>query len=918
MKEKPPDIIALSEVKAKNQRKEWNTRSYIIPGYNMEENIKEEGRGMLMYIKDHLDYTIMDKGKEISEAQVAKILLEKGQQIILVSVYRSPNSNQENNKKINDFIRDICKESKNIIIAGDTNYPGINWDNMTGMKEEEFEFIEAVRDGFLIQHVNQPTRGRGTNNPSLLDIILTKEHSSLPTIKHKQPIGKSDHSVLSITIDIHQSEKYEKTKLNINRGNYDRMRELLSNIDWEEELERKETVEEKWDIFREIMENTMERCIPKLKIKRKLLKNVPVNNKTLSKIRRKKRLWKQYLDSGNQRTYLKYCRARNQVRQLTRKNMKELEKKIAQEAKTNPKKFWAYAGQKTKNRETIPQLSMTGTPQDGRLTKNNQEKAETLASFFNSVFSEEPTDHWTLPPSTSPPIDQDIIINEEITYDLLSQLNRTKSPGPDGLHPRVLFETKEAIAKPLSIIYQHSLAQGELPSIWKVANITAIHKKGDKRIAGNYRPVSLTSIPCKIMEKIIRKKIMDHLITNRILSNKQYGFITGRSTLIQLLKVLDQWTEALDRGTEIDVIFLDFKKAFDRVPHQRLIDKLKFYGINGQILTWITAFLQNRKQRVSIHEATSQWAEVKSGIPQGSVLGPTLFIIFINSLPDTTISPLFLFADDAKIFREITSATDQQTLQDDINNLYKWTQDSLLTFNLEKCTSMTISRSGNNVRQYSLNNSPLNSTSKERDLGVILDNRLHFDQHIQAKINKANSIMALIRKTYTYLDNSSFLLLFKSLVRPHLEYANQIWKPYLKKHITAIENVQRRATRLLPGMQDLSYEERLQKLKLPTLQYRRTRGDLIETYKIASGHYDTQVTENFLLFNNRTSRGHSMKIHHQRYNTNLRKNSFTVRIAQLWNSLPTGIVTAPSITSFERRLDGHLITIPELHPYRPP
>ena len=920
IKESYPDIIALSEVKAKRSLTEWDARCFLIPGYNIEtKNVQEgEGRGMMMYIKDTINYSMEENERNVCEAQVIKIPLQRGRHLLFASIYRSPNSTVENNRQINELIVDVSKSRCSIVIAGDMNYPGINWDRMSGTTEKDFHFIETVRNAYLVQNVDRVTRGRSSQQASLLDLVLTKEHQLNPRIEYHQPLGKSDHSLLEIIIrETQTNECKEKTRPNIYRGNYERMKQVL-DIDWQQILEEERTVEDKWMKFKNIMDTAIDRCIPKMKVRRKILKNVPVDQKTLSKIRRKKRLWKQYLETGSEGTYLDYCRTRNQVRSLTRKNMKKLEKNIAKEAKKNPKKFWAYANQKTKNKESIPQLSKTGNIRDGELTENNLEKAQVLASLFDSVFIEEPPGHWELPPSTSPAIDQELNINENTVLELLAQLDKTKSPGPDGMHPKILYEIRNEIALPLSIIYNYCLAERSLPQDWKEANITAIHKKGSKQIANNYRPVSLTSLPCKILEKFVRRRIMDHLMDNNILSHKQFGFISGRSTLLQLLMVLDEWTAALDRGSEVDVVFLDFKKAFDRVPHQRLLDKLQYYGIDGHILAWISAFLQGRRQRVCLHDAASSWSEVKSGIPQGSVLGPVLFIIFINSLPETTISPTFLFADDAKIFREITNPTDQQSLQQDINNMYSWTEQSLLTFNPDKCVSMTISRSGNNNRQYKLNGTPLNISTSERDLGVIIDNRLQFNDHVQAKINKSNSIMALIRKTYTFLDNSSFLLLYKSLVRPHLEYANQIWKPHLKKHIHAIENVQRRATRLLPGMQNLTYEERLKKLKLPTLEYRRTRGDMIEAFKITSGHYKHQAIENFLPLNNRTSRGHSKKLHHQQASIDLRKYSFTHRIVETWNSLPSEVINAPSIQAFERRLDKYWLHHHQFSPYRPP
>ena len=209
----------------------------------------------------------------------------------------------------------------------------------------------------------------------------------------------------------------------------------------------------------------------------------------------------------------------------------------------------------------------------------------------------------------------------------------------------------------------------------------------------------------------------------------------------------------------------------------------------------------------------------------------------------------------------------------------------------------------------------LKVSSTERDLGVVLDDKLTFENHLQSKINKANSIMGIIRRTYTYLDNDSFLLLYKALVRPHVEYANQIWSPYLKKHIISIENVQRRATKQIAGMRDLTYEERLHKLKLPTLAYRRLRGDMIETYKILSEKYDKEASDGLFETARTSTRGHSLKLAKKHCNTNIRKFSFTFRVIDTWNSLPEYVVTSTSVKSFEAQLDKHWTNHPLKYNY---
>ena len=442
----------------------------------------------------------------------------------------------------------------------------------------------------------------------------------------------------------------------------------------------------------------------------------------------------------------------------------------------------------------------------------------------------------------------DELVDLDITPDLvlkkLKKLKVNKSPGPDKIHPRVLHEIAEAISLPVAVIFNTSLKTNKLPKEWKKANVTAIYKKGNKSQAGNYRPVSLTSILCKLLENILRDEVIDHMKKISLISDKQFGFIGGRSTMLQLLKVLDIWTQILDQGGEIDVIYCDFMKAFDKVPHKRLLFKIQQYGIDGNILGWIGDFLSNRTQTVMINDSKSSAADVTSGIPQGSVLGPILFVLYINDLPEVVDRDtyIFLFADDTKAFRHIKTPLDSVILQKDIENMVKWSNIWLLKFHPQKCTMMHMGKSqtyepetnsGQDIlHTYLMEGHPLNYSTCEKDLGVHIDNRLSFDKHINQAINKANRVMAIVRKTFDYMDKEIFLNIYKGLIRPHLEYASSVWSPYLIKHIEALEGVQRRATKIVPGFSKLEYGERLRRLKLPTLKYRRLRGDMIQTYKM--------------------------------------------------------------------------------------
>ena len=331
------------------------------------------------------------------------------------------------------------------------------------------------------------------------------------------------------------------------------------------------------------------------------------------------------------------------------------------------------------------------------------------------------------------------------------------------------------------MIFWTSVNTGTLPQASKEANISAIFKKGCKHhehVSGNYRPVSLTSIACKLLESFIRDALIQYMKDNHLISRKQFGFLTGRSTVLQLLQVMDKWTEILDRGGCVDVVYCDFQKAFDTVPHRRLLTVLEYYGITDPVLSWVKDFLSERRQKVVVGEQSSSWFEVISGIPQGYVLGPVLFIIYINTMVEIDcVSDIYLYADDTKIFHEINSPADKEELQEDINKLYDWTKESLLRFHPQKCVSMHIGSGPPEVPNcYAMDDTILEISVEEKDLGVLIDSKLSFEQHIASKVNKANSLVGLIRRSFEFLDGDMFRRLFTSIVRPHLEYANAVWK----------------------------------------------------------------------------------------------------------------------------------------------
>ena len=926
VEEHSPHIIGVSEILPKSFNEKIYPEEFQIEGYEMitHKNVKDnKGRGSIMYIHETLinKEIQLDENKVFSENIIVEIPLAGNDKLVCALIYRRGKSSDENNQHLLELFKNLYKlNPSHLLIMGDMNFPDIDWLNQrcktNNQDDIHFKFLECVRDCFLFQHVTENTRQRGVHEPSTLDLVFTNEEFMIPSIEYLSPLGKSDHSILKFDMICKINKKSPKIVSQLTKGNYTKMSEILGSVDWKQELNTNLDVNEQWKIFTDRYYEAEKECIPTKVVyvdgKKSKRLSVPLDRKNLLKIKKKNRLWSKKRKSlASEEEKLLYNKIRNQVRRLTRKAKKLTERNIANSAKKNPKAFWKYAQSKLKTRASIPEMEVVNEDGSKTYAKDDKSKADLFQEYFGGVYTKE-TDN-DMPHFDERQYEEALTrinITEDMINKKIKKIKVNKSPGPDKIHPRVLHEIAHVICIPLQIIFQTSIDTRKLPDEWKHAQVTAIFKKGSKIRAQNYRPVSLTCIICKILESIVRDHIIDHMVKNNLFSPKQFGFISGRSTTLQLLHVLNIWTEILEQGGELDVIYCDFMKAFDKVPHQRLVHKIDKYGIKGNILGWVENFLENRTQTVKVGNSDSKLANVTSGIPQGSVLGPILFVIYINDLPEVVDKDSFayLFADDTKVFRKIESDADRLQLQVDINNLIKWSDTWLLKFHPDKCVSMHISnKSLKENFIYKMGTHDLKESTCEKDIGVHIDNHIKFDIHINNAVSKANKVLAVTRRTFECMNDDIFNMIFKGLVRPHLEYAAPVWSPHLNKHKELLENVQRRATKLVPGLSQLPYPERLRKLKLPTLAYRRARGDMIQTYKLLTKNKDgyDKTLPSLFTKSNTCLRGHSDKLFLPRADKNIRKYYFTQRVIMIWNSLPADVVEAQSIIQFEKRLDKH-------------
>ena len=909
IKHKNIDIALICETEPKFSS--LPTTPIIIEGYDSVTN--KDGRGVMIIYKEHLNVTLLSHINNLFSPSLF-IKVSNSKSFINIGItYRSPNNSEFENKKLNDLINDASKSLKNLYIFGDFNFPEVDWDNMNCNKPEEHPaslFLHTIEDCKLDQLVNNYTHIKPNCKPSLIDLIFTNnlDLSNNPSLQ--PPLGKSHHAVilLNLIFENDSSIHTEKVKkYQTYKGNYSAINCELKDFDWDSELANLSDVDTAWNIISSKVKCLRDKYIPAIYIRtQRKKKPVVINDSILHLTRLKRFYYKKYKKHRSNLNYQYYCVSRARVNKAIRKEKRSKEMTIAKDMKTNPKKFYQYISSKSSKKDTIPDLIMS----DGSRTKNDEEKSSTLNDFFSSVFT---TENNSTFPEFEERVSEDKYIStasvtEEEMKEYLRNLKPNKSPGTDEIHPYLLRECASTLAKPLSILFNMSIKLGKLPSEWKQAEIRPIYKKkGSKSDPSNYRPVSLTSITCKIFEKVIKKSLCNHLINNNLLSPHQFGFIPGRNTNSQLLVTIKEWQKSLDHSVPTDVAYLDFRKAFDAVPHNRLLLKLNKYGIKGNLLLWIENFLSGRTQYVKINNAKSISREVTSGVPQGSVLGPMLFIYFINDLPEVSNVTTKIYADDTKAYSEIKNEDDRIKLQNSIDALFRWTQDWQLHFNESKCKILHIGENNPKYTYYigeGTNRREIDTTVVEKDLGVLVDNNLNFEDHIDYIIKRASSKKAQILRNFTYRSKKVLVPLFKSLVRPILEYVNSVWDSSLRSQINLIEAVQRKYTKHILEVRKLSYEERLKILDLPSLEYRRFRGDLIQVYKIVHKHYDRTSVNSLFRFNNSSRlRGHSFKL--TKFITKKRQyqHFFTNRIVNKWNSLSQEIVSSETINTFKNNID---------------
>ena len=825
------------------------------------------------------------------------------QPIILATAYRPPSTtiNETNN---------ICKELANLYnkhktkplwFGGDTNLPDINWPTNSIIKNQYSKeinetFLETFSKCDLQQLVDFPTR---RNN--ILDIVATNR----PNLLNKcEPIaGMSDHETM-VLLDIEcyaKRSKPQKRKVFVWRK-VD-VKQLKSQVaalvtTFINKNTSDTEINHLWQGFKNIVDSSMSLIPTKWTSTRYSQPWVTRECKRMSRMKqraynRAKRT-KQETDWNDFKLLVKTCKkayasAYNQY----------IRECISPNIKNNPKKFFTFIKSKRCDNMGISPLKDKGI-----LYTDDKDKANILNEQFSSVFSQKDCVTPTIPSDPAPSM-LDIHVTESGVQNLLLKLNVFKATGPDSIPARFLNEVAYEITPALTLAFNASLDQGRTPDDWKQAIINPIYKPGkkDRSNPENYRPISLTCITCKILEHIVHSNIMYHLDVNKILIEVQHGFRKGRSCETQLITTVNDFAHALNEGQQLDTIILDFSKAFDKVDHTKLFLKLNHYGIRGKTLDWIKDFLSNRIQWVAINGAKSSMSSVRSGVPQGTVLGPLLFIVYINDLPARITSQIRLFADDSYIYRVINNSEDTLKLQDDITALLNWEREWSMEFHPDKCKLLRITNKIKIIEgDYYMHNIKLDQVNEAKYLGIILHKKLSWNPHVNTICSKANQTLAFLRRNIRECHRDVKIKCYHTYVRPILEYASAVWDPVGEgnQHLRYnIDMVQRKAARFVfnDWRNTSSPSKMIHQLNWKSLEERRYNARLTLMYKYRHNLLD--VAEPVIV----KARGKNTNFVPKQARIQAYANSFVPATIKDWNMLPPVIKNETDLNAFKGKIN---------------
>ena len=849
---------------------------------------RSRGGGVLIAVSNSIPSKII---KRYTGIEMISVELELSPKLLIVCLYIPPNCSDEYQQDVLRSIQSLHTHN-DVILLGDLNAPDVNWSTLSASSPFSSSLCNAFYSNNYIQMVTQPTHHKGNT----LDLIFTNAPARLNNIcvDSTGKFLKSDHypvtaDIFSISIHTNTHPPNQPAPLNYLKADLPQLAYHLS-LDIETFTQTLGNSPIVWEDLKYVILNCCECFIPRAKIPSKPSPRW-FNSSIRHQLNRTRTLKRRVKKRPTLHMQDKLTTAELTLQTAMLEAKENYLSTLVGSFKTQPKKLYGYLNSLTESKYK-PQSIV----HNNQIVRDPRQKAELFNKFFNLTFTKS---NFKLPPVSSlqvPTIQLSRISFTELeVYEALAQLDPQKAMGCDMISPLVLKLCADTLAQPLHSFFSTCIELGTIPQEWKIHKICPIPKSGNLLEVKNYRPISLLSIVSKVLERIIFNKIIDFLRPK--FSKQQFGFQKNKSSLSQLLSSFAYILEEIDKGSTVDMIFLDLKKAFDTVPHEELLFKLWNIGITGPLWFWFKSYLANRQHFVSVDNNSSTLLPVLSGVPQGSILGPVLFLVYINDLPEQiNYASCYLFADDTKLIKSIRGINDRLLMQSDVDSLHRWCEQWKLKLNASKCQTLSVSLSNHHqnhqCQHYSIDGAKLDSTNSQRDLGVLVKCDLSWTDHLNQICGRGYRSLNMIRRTIP--PGVTIILkkqLYISLVRSHLTYCSQLWRPRMVKDILSVERVQRKATKYVLSDYSNDYKLRLQSLHMLPLMYWLELQDIMFLVKCLQDPHDCMNIRSHVSFSpsgTRAGSGNKLKYEYRR--TSNGRHFYFNRIVRLWNKLPSSCI----------------------------
>ena len=799
---------------------------------------------------------------------------------------------------------------------GDFNIDLLKYDNNTS-----HEFLETFLSASFLPLISKPTRV-ANHSATLIDNIFC---NILPAPDSSIILSDiTDHFPILTHFVLKHCENNTGTRPSRRRPTHENVASLgasLDSADWSSVYNIND-VNLSFNNFMHILNNQLDIHIPKMKEKRTNYKTSPrlpwISKSLLRSINRKNNLYYKFKMKGTEQAKIKYTRYKNMLTKILRLEKKRYYANQLAFYKHDIQNTWKVLKQAmnlSKNKSDIT-----------RIRSNNIifEDFDNIANIFNNYFSSIGENlAEDIPPATKhfseylgTPNPNSIFLAPTYRQEIIaivSRLNNKKSPGYDDINNFIIKGVISSIVDPLVHILNLSLLSGQVPANMKIAKVIPLFKKGDKMDVSNYRPISLLSSFSKILEKIVYVRTVTFLKLHNIFSDFQFGFREKHSTIHALLNFVDKVTQSIDKYSNLVGIFLDFSKAFDTINHEILLYKLSLYGVRGKALEWFRSYLSNRQQYVFLNDSTSNMQDIKCGVPQGSLLGPLLFIIYINDFcRSSDVLSFILFADDSNLFFSHKNPyTLVNVINTELEKVTQWIRANKLSLNIQKTKYMLFS---NTIDALPMNivfdDTPLENVTFIKFLGITVDNKLSWKYHIDTICKIISRNIGIINKLKFHFSPSSLLMLYSSLILPYLNYGIMAWGNTHQTLLDRLLLLQKKSLRIIYNSAFRSHTDPLfvdsKILKIGDL-YLFHLGQFMYNYNrntlphIFDGMFPKN--QSFHKYPTRQSNEYHLPF----FRTILGKNTFIYNGPKYWNSLSDDIKESPSLNSFKNKLKLSLL-----------